>query len=165
MGDTGPGEDPQGHGQDLGVLRGKILRIDVDQAAQDKPYSIPKDNPFAGCVGFQPEVWAYGLREPWRFSFDRLNGDLWVGDVGQDRYEEVDLVRRGENFGWNVLEGFEPFSNQYRRDGEKYIAPVLAYRRRYGPCVTGVTCIAQTRNPHSLGCTYSAITNRVASSV
>lgn len=137
MGDTGPGEDPQGHGQDLRVLQGKILRIDVDEATQGKPYSIPKDNPFAGCAGFQPEIWAYGLREPWRFSFDRSNGDLWVGDVGQDRYEEVDLVRRGENFGWNVFEGFEPFSNQYRRDAEKYIAPVLAYRRRYGPCVTG----------------------------
>ena len=70
-------------------------------------------------------------------SFDPLTGDLWVGDVGQDRYEEIDLVRRGENMGWNVWEGFEPFSNRYKREGERYIPPVFAYRRKFGPSVTG----------------------------
>jgi glucose/arabinose dehydrogenase len=137
MGDSGPGEDPQGHGQDPHLLLGKILRIDVDHSTADQPYTVPPQNPFVGKSGFRPEIWAYGLREPWRFSFDRATGDLWVGDVGQDRYEEIDLVRRGENYGWNVYEGYEPFSNQYRRDYEKYVAPVFSYRRQYGPCVTG----------------------------
>lgn len=137
MGDTGPSEDLQGHGQDTKVLLGKLLRIDVDHGTPSQPYSIPLDNPFVGRPDFRPEIWAYGLREPWRFSFDPVNRDLWVGDVGQDRYEEVDIVRRGENLGWNVYEGFEPFSNQYRRGNEKYVAPVFSYRRSYGPCVTG----------------------------
>jgi glucose/arabinose dehydrogenase len=119
------------------LLLGKILRIDVDHSSADKPYAIPADNPFVGRSGFRPEIWAYGLREPWRFSFDSLTKDLWVGDVGQDRYEEVDVVKSGDNCGWNVYEGFEPFSNRYRREGETYVQPVFAYRRRYGPSVTG----------------------------
>ena len=80
---------------------------------------------------------AVGLREPWRFSFDSLTGDLWVGDVGQDRYEEVDIVRRGENYGWNVYEGFEPFSNRYRKSGVTYAPPVFSYGRKFGVSVTG----------------------------
>jgi glucose/arabinose dehydrogenase len=83
------------------------------------------------------EIWAWGFREPWRFSFDPKTGDLWVGDVGQDRYEEVDLVRRGENYGWNVYEGFEPFSNRYRQDGRVYVPPIFAYPRKFGVSVTG----------------------------
>jgi putative heme-binding domain-containing protein len=137
MGDTGPSEDPQGHGQDTQVLLGKILRIDVDRRAPDQAYVVPPSNPFMAHSQGRPEIWAYGIREPWRFSFDRQTGDLWVGDVGQDRYEEVDLVRAGENFGWNVYEGFEPFSNAFRRDTEMYVRPVFAYRRKFGPCVTG----------------------------
>ena len=137
MGDTGPQEDPQGHAQNTQLLLGKILRIDVDHPPSDQAYTVPPDNPFVGRAGYRPEIWAYGLREPWRFSFDRLTGDLWVGDVGQDRYEEIDLVRRGENMGWNVWEGFEPFSNRYKRDGEQYVSPVFAYRRKFGPSVTG----------------------------
>ena len=97
--------------------------------------SLP--NPFVGVSGARGEIWAYGLREPWRFSFDPVMSDLWVGDVGQDRYEEIDIVRRGENCGWNVYEGFEPFSNRYRREGESYLPPVFAYGRKYGPSVTG----------------------------
>jgi putative heme-binding domain-containing protein len=84
-----------------------------------------------------PEIWAYGFREPWRFSFDPLTRDLWVGDVGQDRVEEVAIVRRGENHGWNVYEGFEPFSNRYRKEGATYVPPVFAYRRKYGNSITG----------------------------
>jgi putative heme-binding domain-containing protein len=137
MGDSGPQEDPQGHGQNTKLFLGKMLRIDVDHAGKDKPYAIPGDNPFTGRPGFLPEIWAYGLREPWRFSFDPATKELWVGDVGQDRYEEVDIVRRGENHGWNVYEGFEPFSNRYRREGEAYVPPVFAYARRFGPSVTG----------------------------
>jgi len=137
MGDTGPQRDPQGHGQDLTSHLGKMLRIDVDHQDPGLAYSIPADNPFRGRNDVRPEIWASGLREPWRFSFDPLTGDLWVGDVGQDRIEEVDILRRGDNGGWNVYEGFEPFSNQYRKEGCTYVPPVFAYGRRYGFCVTG----------------------------
>jgi putative heme-binding domain-containing protein len=137
MGDSGPQEDPHGNAQDTMHLLGKILRIDVDHFADGTPYSIPRDNPFANSRDVRPEIWATGLREPWRFSFDPLAGDLWVGDVGQDRYEEVDIVRKGENYGWNVYEGFEPFSNRYRKPGVNYISPVFAYGRKFGVSVTG----------------------------
>src|SRR5207245_6173104 len=119
------------------LFLGKILRIDVDHQNGDLPYAIPHDNPFVSRTDFRPEIWAYGVREPWRFSFDPLTGDLWVGDVGQDRYEEVDIVRRGENCGWNVYEGFERFSNHYRKTGITYVPPVFSYGRRLGVCVTG----------------------------
>jgi glucose/arabinose dehydrogenase len=151
MGDTGPQEDPQGHGQNVQLLLGKILRIDVDHAPAGPGYTVPVDNPFVGRPGYRPEIWAYGLREPWRFSFDRSAGDLWVGDVGQDRYEEIDLVRCGENMGWNVWEGFEPFSNRYKRDGEQYVPPVFAYRRKFGPSVTGGFVYRGSRAPSFIG--------------
>jgi glucose/arabinose dehydrogenase len=118
-------------------LLGKILRIDVRPSPDGKPYRIPQDNPFVGMPGVQPEIWAYGFREPWRFAFDALTQELWVGDVGQDRVEEVAVVMAGENHGWNVMEGFEPFSQQYRREGENYVAPVFAYHRDLGNSVTG----------------------------
>ena len=137
MGDTGPQQDPQGHGQDLTTHLGKILRIDVDHTDAGLSYAIPSDNPFRGRADARPEIWALGFREPWRFSFDPLTGDLWVGDVGQDRVEEVAIVRRGENHGWNVYEGFEPFSNRYRKEGVTYVPPVFAYRRKYGNSITG----------------------------
>jgi putative heme-binding domain-containing protein len=136
-GDTGPQRDPQGHGQDLGTLQAKMLRIDVDHPTDSHAYGIPQDNPFRDRAGARPEIWAYGFREPWRFSFDPLTGDLWVGDVGQDRFEEVGIVRAGENHGWNVIEGETPFSEQYRREGERYVAPVLSYPHRIGVSVTG----------------------------
>ena len=137
MGDTGPQHDPNGHGQNLGLLLGKMLRIDVDRRNPGLAYGIPPDNPFRERSGARPEIWALGFREPWRFSFDQTTGDLWVGDVGQDRVEEVAIVRRGENHGWNVFEGFEPFANLRRREGEIYTPPIAAYQRRYGNSVTG----------------------------
>ena len=137
MGDTGPQQDPHGNGQAMNLLRGKMLRIDVDHAEGWKAYGVPKDNPFVGRAGVRPEIWASGLREPWRYSFDPATGELWVGDVGQDLYEEVDVVAKGENYGWNVMEGFAPFSNQYRRQGERFSPPVFAYGRKYGVSVTG----------------------------
>jgi glucose/arabinose dehydrogenase len=137
MGDTGPQQDPHGNAQDMSLLRGKMLRLDVDHPSAGKPYAVPPDNPFVDRAGVRPEVWASGLRNPWRYSFDPLTGDLWVGDVGQDLYEEVDIVRRGENYGWNVYEAFAPFSNRYRRDREAYAPPVFAYSRKYGVSVTG----------------------------
>jgi putative heme-binding domain-containing protein len=137
MGDTGPHNDPNGHAQNLNLLLGKILRIDVDHPHGDMAYSIPVDNPFVGRNEARPEIWAYGFRNPWRFCFDRLTGELWATDVGQDRVEEVDIVHRGENYGWNVYEGFEPFSNQYKKEGRSFTMPVFAYRRKYGNSITG----------------------------
>lgn len=137
MGDTGPHHDPNGHAQNLRLLLGKMLRLDVDHRDDGLAYAIPADNPFRGQPDARPEIWAYGLRNPWRFSFDRVTGDLWLADVGQDREEEVALIRRGENHGWNVFEGFEPFSNQYRVAGRTFTPPVFAYRRKYGNSITG----------------------------
>ena len=137
MGDTGPHNDPNGHAQNLELLLGKLMRIDVDHRENGNAYAIPSDNPFRGRSDARPEIWAYGFRNPWRFSFDRVTGDLWLADVGQDRVEEVDIVHRGENYGWNVYEGFEPFSNQYRREGRTFTPPVFAYKRKYGVSITG----------------------------
>lgn len=137
MGDTGPQQDPNGNGQNMGILLGKMLRIDVDHQDAGKLYAIPKDNPFVGHDGIRPEIYASGLREPWRFSFDPLTNELWVGDVGQDLFEEVDIVQRGKNYGWNVYEGFERFSNRYLRDGQTFTPPIFAYTRKLGVSVTG----------------------------
>jgi glucose/arabinose dehydrogenase len=107
FGDGGSAGDPQNHGQDLGTPLGKILRIDPKRAA-NASYSIPADNPFVGRPGVFAENWMFGLRNPWRFSFDRATGDLWIGDVGQGEYEEIDYARRGEagiNWGWSRREG------------------------------------------------------------
>ncbi|MDB6135333.1 MAG: hypothetical protein JWM59_3576 [Verrucomicrobiales bacterium] len=137
MGDTGPHNDPNGHAQNLQLLLGKMLRIDVDHQDPGLAYAIPKDNPFMGQPDARPEIWAYGLRNPWRFSFDRQTGDLWLADVGQDRVEEVDIIQKGGNYGWSVYEGYEPFSNQYRKEGRTFLKPVFAYRRKYGNSITG----------------------------
>jgi len=136
-GDTGPGHAPGGNGQSLDTLLGKILRIDPRPAGGDA-YTVPADNPFADGGG-RPEIYAYGLRNPWRFSFDRETGDLWIGDVGQNAWEEIDHVPAGEgagaNFGWPRLEGSQPF------DGEApagAIGPVFEYPNPDQGCsVTG----------------------------
>ncbi|MGK0186158.1 MAG: aldose 1-epimerase [Verrucomicrobiales bacterium] len=137
MGDTGPHHDPNGHAQNQQLLLGKMMRIDVDQQDPGLAYAIPKDNPFVNQPDIRPEIWAYGLRNPWRFCFDRLTGDLWLADVGQDRAEEVALIRRGDNHGWNVYEGFDPFSNAFRNESESYVQPLFAYGRKYGNSITG----------------------------
>ncbi|NRB45525.1 MAG: PQQ-dependent sugar dehydrogenase, partial [Verrucomicrobiales bacterium] len=151
MGDGGPQEDPLGHAQDLESFSGKILRIDVNKKEQEKSYSIPKGNPFNNHPNKKVlrEIYAYGLRQPWRFSFDSFNGDLWVGDVGQNRFEEVTIVRAGENHGWNVYEGFELFSTQYRKEDSNFIAPIISFRRSHGVSITGGYVIRSKTNEKS----------------
>lgn len=113
VGDGGSGGDPQGHGQNLRTLLGSILRIDVNQNSSGTNYGIPAGNPFLGNTeGFRPEIFAYGLRNPWRFSFDAETGDLWAGDVGQNKFEEIDIIQSGGNYGWNITEGFTCYGEQ-----------------------------------------------------
>jgi len=109
LGDGGSAGDPLGHGQDTGILLGKMLRIDVNATSPGKQYAIPADNPFAAGGGL-PEIYAFGFRNPWRFSFDRPTGRMFVADVGQNNFEEVDLVQKGGNYGWNIMEGAHCFS-------------------------------------------------------
>ena len=136
-GDGGSGGDPRGNGQDLGTLLGKLLRIDVDGG---DPYAIPSDNPFVDTPGARPEVWAYGLRNPWRFSFDRETGDLYIADVGQNRIEEVNAVRgagAGLNYGWNVMEGTRCFEPSEGCDRSGLTLPVTEFDHGDGCSVTG----------------------------
>jgi glucose/arabinose dehydrogenase len=110
LGDGGSANDPHGHGQRLDTLLGKILRLDVGPRDDGRPYGVPADNPFIGREGARGEIWAYGLRNAWRVAFDGESGELWAGDVGQDRYEFVHVVQRGGNHGWNLVEGLHRFA-------------------------------------------------------
>jgi glucose/arabinose dehydrogenase len=140
LGDGGSGGDPLGAGQDLGTPLGAILRIDVDGPP---PYAVPADNPFVGVAGARPEIWASGLRNPWRFSFDRATGDLWIADVGQNAVEEVNLQPAsspgGENYGWRIMEGDRCFAPPRDCDAGGLTAPVLTYTHAsgWGRSVTG----------------------------
>jgi glucose/arabinose dehydrogenase len=149
-GDGGSGGDPEGNGQDTGSLLGKILRIDVDRRTGGRAYGIPAGNPFARGGG-RPEVYAYGLRNPWRFSFDRARGDLWIGDVGQNAIEEIDFRRRGAapgaNFGWNAFEGRSGFSGGGPLRGSRHVPPVAQYTHGAGCSVTGGYVSRGTRAP------------------
>ena len=152
LGDGGSGGDPQGHGQRPQTLLGSILRLDVDGEA---PYGVPPDNPFASGGEGRPEVWAWGLRNPWRFSFDPATGWLWVGDVGQNQWEEVTLVRAGGNHGWSTWEGRHCFKSQdcaaaglvpalwdYGRDAGQSITGGVVYRGRALPELLGTYLVA-----------------------
>jgi putative heme-binding domain-containing protein len=151
FGDGGFQNDPNGNGQNMHIAHSKMLRIDVDRRDVGRPYAIPPDNPYLKAherdPAVLPEMWAIGFREPWRYSFDPKTGDLWDGDVGQDKYEEVLLVRAGENHGWNVYEAYEPFSNEYRSAGEKFAFPVYAYPHSFGVSVTGGYVYRGSRSP------------------
>ena len=136
LGDGGSAGDPFGNGQNPGTLLGTILRIDVEQTSEGALYAIPADNPFAGKSGARGEVWAYGLRNPWRFSFDGKTGDLWVGDVGQNAREEVDIVYPGVNYGWNVMEGSTCFRAASCAD-DQLQPPVAEYGHSLGCSITG----------------------------
>ncbi|MGH9192380.1 MAG: PQQ-dependent sugar dehydrogenase [Acidimicrobiales bacterium] len=140
LGDGGSGGDPEGNGQDTEALLGKILRIDPASPSGGQAYGIPADNPFADGGG-RPEVWLYGVRNPWRFSFDRATGDLWIGDVGQNEWEEIDQLPaatgagRGANLGWNEMEATHPFEGGSNPEGG--VLPVFEYSHDEGCSVTG----------------------------
>lgn len=138
MGDGGSSGDPENNGQETNTLLGKILRIDVESGVM--PYGIPSDNPFLNDGAFRDEIWALGLRNPWRFSFDQQNGDLYIGDVGQNTFEEINFQSAssagGENYGWRLLEGFEPFKTESNAT-TNLTAPVTVYGHDEGCSVTG----------------------------
>jgi glucose/arabinose dehydrogenase len=147
LGDGGSGGDPQGNGQNTNVLLGKLLRIDVDSAS---PYAIPPTNPFATSGG-RPEVYAYGLRNPWRFSFDRVTGDLWLGDVGQNAWEEVDRIQSGGNYGWNHREGMHCYPPGTTSCPGAFIDPVVEYSHSEGIAITGGFVYRGTAIPTLVG--------------
>ncbi|MEA2519555.1 MAG: hypothetical protein QOF49_1635 [Chloroflexota bacterium] len=154
LGDGGGGGDPQGNGQNLGTLLGKILRIDVDGTVGEKGYGIPADNPYAdGADGRRPEIWLSGLRNPWRMSVDRGSGDLWIGDVGQSDWEEVDVQRSeaagGTNFGWNRVEA----THCYRSgcDDPALTGPVSEYGHDQGCTVIGGNVYRGSEQPALAG--------------
>lgn len=135
LGDGGSGGDPFGNGQNRSTLLGKILRINIDSSSQNRNYSIPPDNPYVGNnLGYQEEIYAYGFRNPWRFSFDSPTGRLWVGDVGQSLREEIDLVGISKNYGWNIMEGSLTYSSGSQVSLE---LPVWEYTHSDGIAVIG----------------------------
>ena len=150
LGDGGSGGDPLGSGQSLETLLGKLLRIDVDRA---EPYAIPDDNPFVAGGGL-PEIWAYGLRNPWRFSFDQLTGDLYIGDVGQGEWEEIDFLPAGSpggaNFGWNVYEGMHDYGGAPNLS-TPLVFPVAEYGHDVGQSVSGGVVYRGTALPEWYG--------------
>ncbi len=136
MGDGGSGGDPHGNGQSLGTLLGKLLRLDVDGG---DPYAVPPDNPFVGRAGARGEIWAYGLRNPWRLAFDSTGGLLYIADVGQNAWEEVDVApagAKGLNYGWNRMEGTHCF-NSALCDRQGLTLPVLEYGHSDGCAIVG----------------------------
>ena len=139
LGDGGSGGDPQGNGQKLSTVLGKILRIDIDRRDGSNLYGIPSDNPFRGDAGARGEIWAYGLRNPWRFSFDAVNGRLWAGDVGQNEVEEIDLIERGKNYGWNRMEGTHCYPPGSSCSQTGLTPPVAEYTHSDGIAVIGGT--------------------------
>ena len=152
LGDGGSAGDPLGNAQRLDSLLGKILRIDVDAAT---PYAVPGDNPFRGTPGAAPEIWAYGLRNPFRIAVDRATGDLWIGDVGQNRVEEIDVGlasrRGGENYGWNVMEGSQCYSPASGCNRGGLVLPVYEYAHSEGCSVTGGVVYRGCRMPDLAG--------------
>ncbi|MGH2658387.1 MAG: PQQ-dependent sugar dehydrogenase [Actinomycetota bacterium] len=137
IGDGGSAGDPSGNGQRLDTLLAKLLRIDVDRG---RPYGVPQDNPFVGRAGARPEIWAFGLRNPWRFSFDRETGHIWIGDVGQGQREEIDRTRAaggGQNYGWNTMEGDLCFSPPSGCDASGLELPIAVYPTNIGCAVIG----------------------------
>lgn len=151
LGDGGSANDPLGHGQNPATLLGSILRIDVDHRGSETPYAIPGDNPFVGRGQARGEVWAYGLRNPWRISFDRATGALWCADVGQDIWEEINLITRGGNYGWSRREAMHRFRADGAPPSDEFIEPVWEYHHDLGKSVTGGHVYRGRRLPELAG--------------
>jgi glucose/arabinose dehydrogenase len=138
MGDGGGAGDPHGNGQNRSSLLGKILRINVDTTTGNLNYGIPSDNPFvSNTLGYREEIYVYGLRNPWRFSFDPATGWLWTGDVGQNRVEEIDIIEKGKNYGWNIVEGNLCYSPMQNCNQNGLEPPVWTYDHVQGGSITG----------------------------
>ncbi|MCW5848603.1 MAG: PQQ-dependent sugar dehydrogenase [Anaerolineae bacterium] len=152
LGDGGSGGDPRGNGQNPAVLLGKMLRLDVDSG---EPYRVPPDNPFVGRTDYRPEIWARGLRNPWRYSFDRVTGDLYIADVGQGEWEEVNFTpaasRGGENYGWKIMEGTHCYSPSSGCNTAGLTLPVTEYSHDFGCSVTGGYVYRGRLYPHLWG--------------
>jgi glucose/arabinose dehydrogenase len=152
MGDGGRAGDPWGNAQNPDVLLGKMLRLDVMGV---ETYEVPDDNPFVGWSGVRPEIWALGLRNPWRFSFDRATGDLYIADVGQNAYEEVNFQPArgtgGENYGWDFMEGNHCFEPQIDCDPAGLTLPVAEYDHGHGCSITGGYVYRGARYPQMSG--------------
>ena len=153
MGDGGSAGDPQNHAQNPASLLGKMLRIDVEAGVS--PYVVPSSNPFVNFDGYRAEIWALGLRNPWRFSFDRANGDLYIGDVGQNRWEEIDFERAGStggfNFGWPCKEGTHNYDFSGACSSLAMTDPIAEYGRSEGSAVTGGLVYRGSRYPSLIG--------------
>jgi uncharacterized repeat protein (TIGR03806 family) len=151
LGDGGSAADPKQHRQNLGTLLGSILRIDVNKQANGKNESLPADNPFVGQANAKDEIWAYGLRNVWRFSFDRESGDLWAGDVGQSQLEEIDIIVRGGNYGWRTMEGTKCFIPSTNCNKSGLILPIVEHGRSEAKSITGGYVYRGTRLPELTG--------------
>jgi glucose/arabinose dehydrogenase len=137
LGDGGKANDPMENGQNLGTIQGKIVRIDVDREDPGLKYAVPKDNPFVGTPGARGEIWALGFRNIWRMAFDKQTGTLWAADVGQDIWEEINLVTKGGNYGWNKREGLHKFRRNGDPPSERYVEPIWEYHHDVGRSITG----------------------------
>lgn len=147
-GDGGSSDDPQGNAQDLTKIYDKLLRIDVNSANRDKKYTIPEDNPYAGnTTDYAEEIYAYGLRNPWKFSFDEERELLWAADVGQNAMEEINLIEKGQNYGRNIKEGTLPYEESNTDNAENLIEPILEYDHTLGQSITGGYTYYGQENP------------------
>lgn len=152
LGDGGDRNDPQANGQNIGTLLGSILRIDVDQQSNGLNYAIPADNPFVNTKGARGEIYAYGIRNPWRIAFDKESSELWCGDVGQERWEEVNVIKKGGNYGWSTREGTHPFGNRPAATSPSDpLEPVWEYDHRIGRSITGGRVYRGSRVPQLVG--------------
>lgn len=151
LGDGGSANDPLEHAQNLGTLLGSILRIDVDRRENGRNYAIPPDNPFVGKEHARPEIWAYGLRNVWRMAFDRKTGTLWAGDVGQNLWEEINIIQRGGNYGWNLREASHSFGPKGVEPRDDLIEPIWEYDHEVGKSITGGSVYRGSRLPELQG--------------
>ena len=140
-GDGTSGSDKNDSGQNLDDLHAVMMRLDVDHPDPGRNYSIPKDNPFVNTAGAKPEIWAYGFRNPWRFSFDPKTGQPWVGDVGQDIWEMIELSHKGANHGWSVMEGTHDFQPGRKRGPTPIVPPIVEHHHTDCRSITGRVCV------------------------